>query len=189
MNARRSREGYSLIEVMTAVGIMIVGSTGIAMMVGATTRANDDAWESSTAATFAATWMERVKRDALNWTAAGDPLATRYLTDTTGAWTVPAFDPGSGDSPAADAFGWDTNTQSEMRYCVNIANQPVHLVAGNINALRVNLRVYWARAGRGDVGVIDRRVGPSGTGCVVLAASSPLIREMYLSTVVHWVAP
>jgi Tfp pilus assembly protein PilV len=189
MNARRSTAGYSLIEVMAAVGIMIVGSTGIAMMVGATSRANDDAWESSTAAAFAATWMERVKRDSLLWTAAGTPVGTLYLGDTSGTWTVPAPAVGSGESAAADAFGWDTTDQEDMRYCVNIANQPVHFVGGAINALRVNLRLYWARAGRGDSAVVDRMAGPAGTGCVVLAASSPLIREMYLSTVVHWVAP
>ena len=75
MRRYADRAGYSLIEVMTAVAIMIVGSTGVAMMVGATTRANDDAWETTTAMNFASTWMERVKRDATAWTAAGKSKA------------------------------------------------------------------------------------------------------------------
>ena len=191
MRRYADRAGYSLIEVMTAVAIMIVGSTGVAMMVGATTRANDDAWETTTAMNFASTWMERVKRDATAWTAAGTPN-TQYLTAATlqsGEWYVPATDFGaSGESPAADAFGFDTNTQSDMRYCVNRSAQQVHPSAGPANAIRVNLRVYWARTVRGDSDVVDRRVGPA-AGCVPLAAPSPLLREMYLSTVVHWVTP
>jgi Tfp pilus assembly protein PilV len=192
MKRRNSSAGYSLIEVMTAVAIMIVGSTGVAMMVGATTRANDDAWETTTASAFAATWMERVKRDALLWTAAGEP-ATTYLSSAmldTREWYVPAANFAlTGESPAADAFGWDTDNQDEMRYCVNLSTERVHrLTTGLTNAVRVNLRVYWARTVRGDVDVSDRRLGPA-AGCVPLAASSPLIREMYLSTIVHWVAP
>jgi hypothetical protein len=161
------------------------------MMVGATTRANDDAWETTTAMNFASTWMERVKRDAIGWTTPGAPntLYLKQATLLTNAWYVPVTDFGAtGESPAADAFGWDTNTQADMRYCVNLSSQQVHPIAGLANAIRVNLRIYWARTVRGDADVVDRRLGPA-SGCVPLAASSPLIREMYLSTVVHWVAP
>ena len=191
MKRRTSSAGYSLLEVMTAVAIMIVGSTGVAMMVGATTRANDDAWETTTASAFAATWMERVKRDALLWTAAGDPLTTYFSAAmlNTGEWYVP--EPNfalTGESAAADAFGWDTTAPDQMRYCANLSTTRVHSLAGLTNAIRVNLRVYWARTVRGDTDVVDRRVGPA-AGCVALAAPSPLIREMYLSTIVHWTAP
>ena len=96
------RAGYTLIEVMAAVAVMTVGATGIVMLQGATQHANQDAYEASVALNFANTWIERVKRDALNWRTQGtSPTnlnATKYLQlaqtnlacANQSGWTTPA---------------------------------------------------------------------------------------------------
>lgn len=105
---RARRGGYTLIEVMVAIAISAIGISGIVFMQTATVVSNQDAHETQIATTFARTWLERLKRDALLWTAAGDPPvgtmfagrdtavanpATYFVplaanTDV-GAWTVP----------------------------------------------------------------------------------------------------
>lgn len=187
MSRRKHLAGFSLIEVMTAVVVMIVCSTGIAMMVNATTRANEDGWETTVATQFAATWMERVKRDAMRWTNLGNPVGTAYLDDITGEWFRPEAT--AEESYAADAFGRDTTNAAQTRFCVNLQNQAVHTLGGVTNAIRVNVRVYWDRSARGDVEVIDRATSPVAQGCNPLEESSPRIREIYVSTVVHRVVP
>jgi hypothetical protein len=141
--------------------------------------------------------MERVKRDALLWTQAGVPGGATYLNNMTGTWFKP--DPGAAalqESWAATAFGRDTRVNEDMHFCVNMQNQEVHQLAGLTNAARVNLVVFWHRSSRGNAEVVDRSVGPvsASDGCATTlenatANARGMLREIYMSTVVHWVAP
>jgi prepilin-type N-terminal cleavage/methylation domain-containing protein len=65
------RLGYTLIEVMVGVAISAIGISGIVLMQSATVRSNQDAHETQVATSFARTWLERNKRDALLWTGPG----------------------------------------------------------------------------------------------------------------------
>ncbi|MFM2416203.1 MAG: hypothetical protein RL385_926, partial [Pseudomonadota bacterium] len=93
--SRRSG-GFTLIEVMIAVAIITIGSTGLFAMQGATLRANADASETTVATAFASTWLERIKRDALTWTLRGNADLANTLNlqapvgCTSNAWFVPA---------------------------------------------------------------------------------------------------
>lgn len=75
--ARRARHGDSLLEVMIALAVASIGVVGLASMQGATARSNQDSQETTIAISFAKTWLERIKRDALGWTAAMDPSLMR----------------------------------------------------------------------------------------------------------------
>lgn len=196
------RAGYTLIEVMTAVMVMTIGAAGILAMQGASAASNQDANESAIAANFASTWLERIKRDARLWTASGDVARanTRYLSQAFGAYTVPpvllSSTNGVLESPGADHFGFDTNT--DIRFCVNVALTLVHALnplmpaATNLtqdaNAVQAAVRVWWYRWGK------DANRQAVAQGCLgdplnAAQNSDPQIRKQYYATIVNWRTP
>jgi hypothetical protein len=192
-----------------------VGATGIVMMQGISNRGNQQAQETTVAVNIAQTWIDRIKRDALRWTARGS--ATRIANTTNlnqdplpgadapgagpGNWIVPnaalprPLDPAAG-SWAFDAFGFDIadpigNTQA-IRYCVNInpvllstAPNPTPATPGD-DTIRVDVRVWWSRAG----GALQPTM-LAGCGAVPPAAeiNSTAVRSVIFSTVVTWEDP
>jgi prepilin-type N-terminal cleavage/methylation domain-containing protein len=206
--SRRSG-GFTLIEVMIAVAIITIGSTGLFAMQGATLRANADASETTVATAFASTWLERIKRDALTWTLRGNADLANTLNlqapvgCTSNAWFVPATTEPSVESAAADIHGFDIDTtlaadaRPTTHFCANAIVSPVHglgadralpiVPAADVDLLRVTVRVWWARGGRG--GTTNYARSPAVRGCVVptdadLGAAT--LRTVYLSTLVHW---
>ena len=196
---RPRQRGYTLIEVMTAVVVMTIGATGILAMQGASVRSNQDANETTVAVTFATTWIERIKRDASRyWRLPGTAEVgkTHYLR-VSANFTIPiTVQTPARESYGADHYGFDTFTEADIRYCVNVRGSVAH--AYNVlnpgapdpltdaNAVRADVRVWWYRWGPD----ADRSIGPrcTQTAGVLSAAqvADPRIRKHYLSTVVSW---
>ncbi len=200
----RARAGSTLIEVMTAVALLTVASSGILVMQGATTRANQQAYESTVALSFAQTWIDRFKRDSLRWVAIGVADRTNgpvylngALSDATSTtWLVPAYVANSDESYAADAYGFDVAnpvaSAARIRYCVNYrlelhARDENPALPGSPldqNSVRADVRVWWHRMGS------NRTVGTMATGCATVPAAGvldlPGTREVYLSNVFRW---
>jgi prepilin-type N-terminal cleavage/methylation domain-containing protein len=88
---RASHKGFTLVEVMVALGVMTISAMALMSMQGQATRANGHARDMTTAAQIAQTVLERLKLDALAWTSitAADPgdvtLATVWLKDIASA--------------------------------------------------------------------------------------------------------
>lgn len=149
---RRKQSGFTLVEVMIAIGVMTVGSLGILSMHQAVSHANMNAHEMNTAIAITERWMERVERDALSWTEEGTNTtslnATDYLSTLVGqtsgtAWFTPAPTT-SGEYAAFDYFGDDqTLDDASVKYCVNLRMS--WLRQGS--AARVDVRTFWFRGG------------------------------------------
>lgn len=208
-SVRSARSGHTLIEVMVAVALLTVGASGILAMQGATTRANQQAYESTVALNFAQNWIDRLKRDSLRWTAVGVASRTAlggpiYLNGALSSnantlWLVPFNDPASDESYAADVDGFDVrdpiNNAARIRFCANY-RLVLHAVDENPalpgnplddNSVRAEVRVWWHRMGD------DRNVGGMGAGCAVVPTAADLAlpgtREVYLSNVFRWESP
>lgn len=148
---RASRGGFTLVEVMIAIGIMTVGSLGILSMHQAVSGANRAAHEMNTAIAITERWVERIERDALSWSEQGinttSLAATAYLSQLAGQvagtdWFTPS--PASSDeSFAFDYFGSDTATSSEIKYCVNLRLSWIR----QGSSARVDIRTFWYREG------------------------------------------
>ncbi|MFW2388985.1 MAG: type IV pilus modification PilV family protein [Polyangiales bacterium] len=146
------RSGFTLVEVMIAIGIMTVGSLGILSMHQAIGQANRAAHEMNTALTITERWIERIERDTLNWTEAGQAspsLTTRtdYLVPLTAtnnetAWFRPA-PPSDEESYSFDHFGNDINNGDPAKFCTNIRLSWIRLGA----SARVDVRTFWYREG------------------------------------------
>lgn len=123
----RTRAGFTLIEVLIASAVFLVGLLGVTFMQGASVRSNQDAYESMVATNFARQWLERIRRDALGWTAPGAPnpiamFSTRgpgsgtYFVPTgpgvpadSGLWPLDAF-----ESTGASYHGFEVGQLNPM---------------------------------------------------------------------------
>lgn len=192
-------DGYTLIEVMMAVAVMTIGAVGLLAMQQASTRGNMEARQMTTATQIANLWLERVKRDSLNWNVGGatataaDLTRTRYLS----AVPAPAVAPGwgsptnvpAGESYAFDYWGRDTTAtagNNAQVFCVNTRYQWVF--PGQ--AIRADVRVWWHRRGVGDTNSADGRLYRAplcGVGSEAAITGDNRLRFVYSSTIVRWV--
>ena len=154
MNHRHksTQAGFTLVEVMIAIGIMTVGSLGILAMHQGVSQANRTALEMNTALAITERWVERVERDALSWTEQGlnssSLTGTYYLSGLAGTalgtdWLKPT--PPSGESYDFDYFGNDLNASNSnpQKYCTNLRLS--WLRQGS--SARVDIRTFWYREG------------------------------------------
>lgn len=168
---RRAR-GYTIIEVMMALALLAVGTSGIIAMQKVTSVNNRDSKNLVIAGQIARTWMERLRADAVQWNHPSANRADDDLADTTwiknhitGTWFRPDYDANRG-SPTFDVFGNDvddTKAAADGVYCTNIRLSwlygpppdppPPYLI-------RAEIRVYWLRDGAGGpvggTGVCDK---------------------------------
>jgi type IV pilus assembly protein PilV len=171
----RRRQGFTVIEVMVAIGVMTVGVMAIIGMQVQAQRQNQLAREFQLAMQFAQSWSERLKVDALLWTdvatANGSVTTaqalqnTRYLGALLGNGTnfVPIV-------PAATSFhkqgatpqGYDLpSTGSQLTY-----PDPLNPSATRIQSFCADARVAWVyfgRALRADVRVFWPKPGVDST--------------------------
>ncbi|MGB5285321.1 MAG: prepilin-type N-terminal cleavage/methylation domain-containing protein [Polyangiales bacterium] len=157
MNQLRNtaRSGFTLIEVMIAIGIMTVGSLGILAMHQSVSHANRTALEMNTALAITERWIERLERDSLSWTERGLNSAslngTQYLEALAGEvnptdWFRPNLNTTvfpDGESYGFDHFGDDVDPGDPAKYCTNLRMR--WLRQGN--SARVDIRTFWFREG------------------------------------------
>lgn len=164
---RRRRRGFTLIEVMVSLGIMTFGAMAVISLQAHAIRANTHARQLTIAMQVAQRWVERMKQDAHRWnqvatpTDVGTVLAnTSYLRRVIATPNVyDGFIDGTLTAQASNAFdyqGLDIPTgaadfANRVFYCV--AYRPAWVYFGR--AMRVDVRVFWPRSGRGRVLAAD----------------------------------
>jgi len=165
----KRRQGFTVIEVMIAIGVMMVGSMAIIGMQVQAQRQNQLARDSLTATQFAQTWVERFKLDALLWTQMavpnGAPTVTQVLQNT--SYLGPMFIAGTGTfkrltgSPfslhksAATPQGYDLPGGSAYTYTDPFGNTSAQAFCADARvgwvyfgrAMRVDVRVFWPKPG------------------------------------------
>ncbi len=196
--SRQSRAGYTLIEVMLSVSVLVVGATGFTMLQGASSRAIQSAQEHTVALQVMETWVERVRRDASLWTAPGvaNMATTRYLNAGSLAWgnwitPVTATDADTKDvtSAATDAWGWDRDAPAEARFCTKLRYWVAHWSNDTgtpaEDTLRVDVMVWRPRRGAANALSFMQ---DGGTNCNVAPdlLNDPGIFKEVTSTLVGW---
>jgi prepilin-type N-terminal cleavage/methylation domain-containing protein len=203
---RRSRRGFTLIEVMVSLGIMMIGAMAVIGLQMQTMRANGYARQLTTATQIAQIWVERIKQDACLWTqraalTANPPetvlasvalARTRYLGAILGqrnAWVSPA-DSAAPVSRGFDFQGNDTLATAGLTY----DRFPFYCAAYRLNwvffgeAIRADVRVWWPRAGSAANPVSDFDGCGSGGGLASLDPGGSAIdnyHAVYVSTVMR----
>jgi prepilin-type N-terminal cleavage/methylation domain-containing protein len=163
------RLGYTMVEVMMGMSLLAIGAAAVISMQRASMQANLEARKLDMANSIAREWVERLRRDATQWTLpnasnassnyANAKLLSTYLalgaSGQTTAWSYPnAYLAGAavpdGVSPGFDILGRDlkatdilgaTGTPSKAIFCTNIRLN--WLVASTL--MRAEVRVFWLR--------------------------------------------
>jgi hypothetical protein len=188
--ALRSR-GTTVIEVMMALAMMAIGTSGIIAMQKLTIVSNRDAKNLEVANEIARTWVERLRGDAMLWNHPSQLVAKTDITDT--VWLNGHIqDPGASDwfrpvdqtasiFGVHDSLGRDDTTASAVPngpFCVNIR---LTWIRPNVS-VRAEVRVYWLRQGTGNWSVPSVPANPL---CGAVPAAPPTIQ--YQTETYHFV--
>ena len=147
--------GYTAVEVLMAMTVMAIGAAGVMSMQKASVLGNLDARKTDVANSIARTWVERLQRDAMQWTEPGPTTGTATNMATAailsnaiasaGNWVFPDQYIGLTPpfSPAFDILGRDlpAGNLGNAVFCANV--RLTWLTAGEL--LRADVRVLWPR--------------------------------------------
>lgn len=200
---RRARaRGFTIIEVIVAMGVMVLGMLGIFALQKQTLMANSIGRQRAIAHQVAQTWIEYLKQDALlNWTRAGEQDGvTAAQAIGPAAWlSIVNVQPNifqqipisPVQNQVSNAFDFRGNAipggiqngavppGASPWFCVSF--RPAWVYLGR--ALRVDVRVFWPRPQSGNVAPVDC-VDPSPNGALPARFMS-----VYLSTVLKYTEP
>lgn len=192
--SRAARAGYTLIEVMMALGVLTAGSVAIMGMLQASTRGNMEARQMTTGNQLAQVWIERLRRDGLTWTTtplsptnapqvAATVATTTYLrrVPTAGAaepWFVPVPTT-AGETANFDFYGADLTEEATPHYCTNVRLGWVF--PGQ--AMRADVRIWWARRSNGTAAA---NVNGCQAADLNTLTTNPDVRMVYASTVIRY---
>lgn len=155
----RRRQGFTLVEVVVGIGVMTTVALCIFSLMQQMMKTSTQSRRLTNATHLTQIWIERLKLDALRWTAAGDPADTTYLkfvgpTGEVGKFiNFPLQKPMRGSetriiSNAFDIYEADLDTTNGspagLVYC---ASYRLNWVYENKRVIRADVRVWWERDG------------------------------------------
>jgi type II secretory pathway pseudopilin PulG len=141
--------GFTAVEVLIAMTIMIIGASAVMSMQKASVLGNLDARKTDIANSIARTWVERLQRDSMQWTlpSPSDPATSNFtnaklLNHLDAGWFLPS-DYLDGTSYAFDILGRDLPLKDigSAQFCVDV--QLTTLVTSQL--FRAQVRVSWPR--------------------------------------------
>lgn len=141
----RRRDGFTLLEVMMGVLVMMIGVMGVMAIQRAVIHANYESRGGAIATTNSARWSAILRRSALTWTDPNDSSASSvpYLKHVGEDWFIPAENPGEGETEPAglDWYGREASDFAVMRYCTLIR---VRSVTDGLS-MRADVITFWPR--------------------------------------------
>jgi prepilin-type N-terminal cleavage/methylation domain-containing protein len=156
---RRARaQGFTLIEVMVALGVLTIGAMAIIALLVHIMRSNAHARQLNTGMNVSQQWVDRIKQDAHTWTqiaaVAGTPTVADVLTSTLYLRNV--------TSPPSTTFRTIPATSATVSAAFDFQGRDVALLSGGQpyhfctayranwiyfgSAMRVDIRVFWPRS-------------------------------------------
>jgi prepilin-type N-terminal cleavage/methylation domain-containing protein len=177
MRADLSRRGYTVVEIMIALAILTIGTSGVVAMQKVTAVANRDARNLVIADQIARTWVERLRADAVAWNHPSPLISVSDLTETqwlrytpssvSKIWIRPPDSPVLGQYFSADSFGNDVPADSPRAiYCTSLRltwlyGPPETVLPPYL--IRAEVRVFWLRdGGQGSVDGAGVAICPDG---------------------------
>jgi hypothetical protein len=191
-----------------AMTVMMIGAAAVISMQKATVVGDLDARKTDVANAIARTWIERLQRDAMQWTCPSVACATSNMsnalllnTHVTGKWFLPIDYMGSTPetmSPGFDILGRDLPTaalppstltgSTGAQFCVNVRLSWLvpQALPSEPGLIRADVRVLWPRgivAGTPANGFCDATTAAlDDPETLVAAEQRPFFHAIYLTT-------
>ena len=130
-----------------AMTVMTIGASAIMSMQKASVQGNLDARKTDVANAIARTWIERLKRDSMQWTSPDNFASAKLLSgNVTNQWFLPTQYVGATPetmSPGFDILGRDLKAAhiASAVFCTHVC---LSWLANN-SLLRADVRVLWGR--------------------------------------------
>jgi Tfp pilus assembly protein PilV len=152
---RRSRaRGYTVVELMMALGVFTMGAVGVFAMQRITLNSNQHAKNLTLASGIAQAWLGQLSADASLWRSGGTESGTDWLKSVIAApdtWQLPTDNAALIDSRG---FGRAFNVRGEAVaptdnpvFCVHIRLTPLFIAPAGNGLTRTDVRVFWPREG------------------------------------------
>ncbi|MGH7270108.1 MAG: type IV pilus modification PilV family protein [Polyangiaceae bacterium] len=153
--------GYTIIEVLMAMTVLAIGGAGVITMQKTSVTGNLDARKADVANGIARTWVERLRRDAMQWTlptgagTASNFANTVFLNGNVqpagaGIWFLPktVLSPSDGTttmSAGDDILGRDVPDLTTALFCVNLRLTWLDTTGAppGGDLIRADIRVLW----------------------------------------------
>ncbi len=196
--------GYTAVEVLMAMTVMAIGAAAVISMQKASMQGDMDARQTDIANSIARTWVERLQKDAMQWTLpssanpTGNNCANAQIAcnQVTGNWFLPTQYMGGTPetwSPGFDILGRDLATANLLGafFCVNVRLtwlvQPSLPVEPGL--IRADVRVLWPRGvynspvGK-NIGFCTAAVGAQVDPNAFSAGQQPQYHAIYMTTTI-----
>lgn len=169
MSRRRKARGYTVVELMTSLGVFAMGITGIFAMQRLTLSSNQHARNLTLASGIAQGWLGQLAADSSLWRGDGDESGTVWLSSVSSSddvWQLPtdnsALFAARGFSRAFDGRGQPTAPDDSPVFCVHVRLTRLFTNPVGNGLTRTDVRVFWPRDGEAriagdctDAGTID----------------------------------
>jgi Tfp pilus assembly protein PilV len=146
--ARRAAEGFTVLEVMMALTVLVIGVLGVMVLQTATLASNQDAAQVTVASNIARLWLGRLQRDGTQWNhpSTVNPVSnlssTIWLNNVGSGWFVPATN--NFESAGFNVAGLDvtaTPLETNADYCTQVRLSWLQQDA----LIRAEVRVIWPK--------------------------------------------
>jgi Tfp pilus assembly protein PilV len=152
---RRSRaRGYTVVELMMALGVFTMGAVGVFAMQRITLNSNQHAKNLTLASGIAQGWLGQLSADASLWRASGNEAGTDWLKSVATAndvWQLPSDNAALRSSRR---FGRAFNVRGEAVdpsvspvFCVHVRLTRLYTAPAGNGLTRTDVRVFWPREG------------------------------------------
>jgi hypothetical protein len=154
MKSRDRARGYTVVELMMALGVFTMGAVGVFAMQRVTLNSNQHAKNLALASGIAQGWLGQLSADASLWRSGGNESGTDWLKSVATAndtWQLPV------DSSAlrtSRKFGRAFNVRGEAIdpalnrvFCVHIRLTRLYTAPVGNGLTRTDVRVFWPREG------------------------------------------
>lgn len=156
---RRSRaRGYTVVELMTSLGIFAMGVTGIFAMQRVTLSSNQHARNLTIASGIAQGWLAQLSADSSLWRRDGNESGTAWLSSVNASdheWQLPSdsttLRSTRGFGRAFDGLGRPVAPASDPVFCVHVRLTRLFTNPIGNGLTRTDVRVFWPRDGEAPI--------------------------------------